>query len=103
MPEIDLARSVCEMRIAEKYCEYKEPSMKFTSLAAACAATIMFALPVAAQNADKSAGKPAAAANPVVATVNGANIMRSDIEAARGQLPEQYRKPAHGSALSADP
>lgn len=65
--------------------------MKFTSLAAACAATIMFALPVAAQNADKSAAKPAAAANPVVATVNGAKIMRSDVEAARGQLPEQYR------------
>ena len=30
-------------------------------------------------------------ADPVVATVNGANILRSDIEAARVQLPEQYR------------
>ena len=69
--------------------------MKFTSLAAVCAATILFALPVAAQNADKNAAKnpakPDAAANPVVAIVNGAKIMRSDVEAARGQLPEQYR------------
>ncbi|MEK9645056.1 MAG: peptidylprolyl isomerase [Alphaproteobacteria bacterium] len=33
----------------------------------------------------------AQAPDPVVATVNGANILRSDIEAARAQLPEQYR------------
>lgn len=69
--------------------------MKFSSLAAVCAATMVFALPAGAQNADKKADKmaapPAAAANPVVAIVNGAKIMGSDIAAARGQLPEQYR------------
>lgn len=69
--------------------------MKFSSLAVVCAATMAFALPAGAQNADKKADKmaaqPAAAANPVVATVNGAKIMRTDVEAARGQLPEQYR------------
>lgn len=69
--------------------------MKFSSLAAVCAATMVFALPAGAQNADKKADKmaaqPAAAANPVVATVNGAKIFRTDVEAARGQLPEQYR------------
>lgn len=68
--------------------------MKFSTLAAACAATMMFALPAAAQNAEKKADKmaaPAAAANPVVATVNGVKILRTDVEAARGQLPEQYR------------
>lgn len=66
--------------------------MKFSSLAAVCAATMMFALPATAQNADKkAAAAPAAAANPVVAKVNGQDILRSDVEAARGQLPEQYR------------
>jgi peptidyl-prolyl cis-trans isomerase C len=34
----------------------------------------------------------ATAANTVVATVNGVKILRSDVEAARSQLPEQYRK-----------
>lgn len=64
--------------------------MKISSFAAVLGATILFGLPAAAQNADT---KPAAdpAGDPVVATVNGAKIMRSDIDAARGQLPEQYR------------
>ena len=69
--------------------------MKFSSLAAICAAMMVFALPTGAQNANKKAdtvaAPPALAANPVVATVNGANIMSSDVDAARGQLPEQYR------------
>lgn len=69
--------------------------MKFSSLAVVCAATMVFAMPAGAQNADKKADKmatqPAAAADPVVATVNGVNILGSDVEAARGQLPEQYR------------
>lgn len=60
--------------------------MKISSFAAAFGATILFALPAAAQNA---AAKPAT--DPVVATVNGAKILRSDVDAARGQLPEQYR------------
>ncbi|CAN0578706.1 unnamed protein product, partial [Laminaria digitata] len=68
--------------------------MKFSTFAATCAATMMFAMPATAQNADKAAApvtNPGAAADPVVATVDGAKIMRSDVEAARGQLPEQYR------------
>lgn len=36
-------------------------------------------------------GAMAQTTDPVVATVNGAKIMRSDVESARGQLPEQYR------------
>ncbi|MEX2454012.1 MAG: peptidylprolyl isomerase [Rhodospirillaceae bacterium] len=35
---------------------------------------------------------PAQPADPVVATVNGAQILRSDVEAARLQLPEQYQE-----------
>lgn len=50
------------------------------SAAAAVAATLAVAPAAFAQTPD-----------PVVATVNGANILRSDIEAARAQLPEQYR------------
>jgi len=70
--------------------------MKFSSLAAVCAATMMFAMPAGAQTADKTADKKAdkmaaEPANPVVATVNGVKILSSDVEAARGQLPEQYR------------
>lgn len=60
--------------------------MKITNFAALLGATILFGAPVAAQKADT---KPAA--DPVVATVNGAKITRSDIDVARGQLPEQYR------------
>lgn len=61
--------------------------MKFKSFAAIAGATVLFGAPVAAQNAET---KPAT--DPVVATVNGAKIMRSDVDIARGQLPEQYRK-----------
>ena len=60
--------------------------MKILSLAAIGAATMMFASPVTAQT------DTATAANTVVATVNGVKILRSDVEAARSQLPEQYRK-----------
>ena len=70
--------------------------MKFSNLAAICAATMMFAMPAGAQTADKTADKKvnkmaAETANPVVATVNGVKILSSDVEVARGQLPEQYR------------
>ena len=81
--------------------------MKFLNLAAICAATMMFAMPAGAQTADKdevyrtteekyTADKKvdkmaAEPANPVVATVNGVKILSSDVEVARGQLPEQYR------------
>jgi len=60
--------------------------MKILSLAVIGAATMMFASPVTAQT------DTATAANTVVATVNGVKILRSDVEAARSQLPEQYRK-----------
>ena len=60
--------------------------MKLLSLAAIGAATMMFASPVTAQT------DTATAANTVVATVNGVKILRSDVEASRSQLPEQYRK-----------
>ena len=60
--------------------------MKLLSLAAIGAATMMFAYSVTAQT------DTATAANTVVATVNGVKILRSDVEAARSQLPEQYRK-----------
>ncbi len=60
--------------------------MKLLSLAAIGAATMMFASPVTAQT------DTATAANTVVATVNGVKILRSDVEAARSQLPEQYRE-----------
>jgi peptidyl-prolyl cis-trans isomerase C len=60
--------------------------MKLLSLAALGAATMMFASSVTAQT------DTATAANTVVATVNGVKILRSDVEAARSQLPEQYRK-----------
>ncbi len=69
--------------------------MKFSNLAAICVAMMVFALPAGAQNTDKKADKMGvpldAAPNPVVATVNGARIMGSDVEVARGQLPEKYR------------
>lgn len=63
--------------------------MKFSTFAAACVATMMFASTVTAQSSGQASGQPAD--DPVVATVNGARILRSDVEAARGQLPEQYR------------
>lgn len=64
----------------------KEDMMKISSCAALCAASILFGLPAWAQTADQ---KPSV--DPVVATVNGVQILRSDIDVARGQLPEQYR------------
>jgi peptidyl-prolyl cis-trans isomerase C len=63
--------------------------MKLLSLAAGFAATMMFASPITAQTSGGTADQTAG--DPVVATVNGARIMGSDVEAARGQLPEQYR------------
>lgn len=64
--------------------------MKISSCAALFAATILFGLPAAAQTAGPAADSQPAT-DPVVATVNGEKIMRSDIDVARGQLPEQYR------------
>ena len=60
--------------------------MKFSSCAALFAVLILSSVPAIAQTA---APKPVT--DPVVATVNGTNIMRSDIDVARKQLPEQYR------------
>ncbi|MGB0631913.1 MAG: peptidylprolyl isomerase [Alphaproteobacteria bacterium] len=62
--------------------------MNFGTFAAALAVSLAVGLPAGAQ--DKTPNG-AAANDPVVATVNGAKIFRSDVEAARGQLPEQYR------------
>ena len=64
--------------------------MKFSSCAALFAVSILSSVPAIAQTA---APKPATdpAIDPVVATVNGTSIMRSDIDVARKQLPEQYR------------
>ena len=62
--------------------------MKFGTFAAALAVSLAVGLPAGAQD---KAPNGAAPADPVVATVNGAKIFRSDVEAARGQLPEQYR------------
>jgi peptidyl-prolyl cis-trans isomerase C len=56
------------------------PYLRHASAAIAVAATLAVAPAAFAQTPD-----------PVVATVNGASILRSDIEAARSQLPEQYR------------
>ena len=59
--------------------------MKISRLAARFAAAVLLAAPGGASSA------LAQAPDPVVATVNGSNIHRSDLEAARVQLPEQYR------------
>lgn len=59
--------------------------MRYSNLAAIVAASVLFGLPATAQNT-------AAPADPVVASVNGVKIYRSDVSAAHGQLPEQYRK-----------
>ena len=58
--------------------------MKFGTIAVAVAVSLVVGLPANAQN------KPVGV-DPIVATVNGEKIMRSDVEAARIQLPEQYR------------
>lgn len=61
--------------------------MKISRLAARIATAAVLAAPTAAFVGAAQAQTP----DPVIATVNGANIYRSDIEAARAQLPEQYR------------
>jgi peptidyl-prolyl cis-trans isomerase C len=46
----------------------------------------------AQQQQQQPPAAPAAAADPVVATVNGAAIRKSELEAAQQRLPEQYRQ-----------
>ena len=65
--------------------------MQFTRQAAVAAAVAAFFVLTPAARAQTPAQTPASGTDPVVAIVNGAEILRSDIEAARGQLPEQYR------------
>lgn len=69
--------------------------MKISRLAARIAMAAVLAALSAALDGGAQAQTPvqtqAQTADPVIATVNGANIYRSDIEAARAQLPEQYR------------
>lgn len=63
-------------------------------VAAVLGAALLGALPSAAlaQSSGASAAKPAGkAGDPVVATVNGSAIHRSDVEAARLDLPAQYQ------------
>lgn len=62
--------------------------MKFGTLAAAVAVSIAVGLPAGAQ--DKAMEK-APGNDPVVAIVNNDKIFRSDLDTARGQLPDQYR------------
>jgi len=57
--------------------------MKYLTLAVVAAALFVFGQTALAQTS---------APDPVVATVNGAKIHKSDVDAARTQLPEQYRK-----------
>ena len=57
--------------------------MKYLKLAVMAAAPLVFGQTALAQTS---------APDPVVATVNGAKIHKSDVDAARTQLPEQYRK-----------
>ena len=69
--------------------EAKESTMHLNRLAAVLAAVSALAV----FSAPVLVASPAAAADadPVVATVNGAAIHRSDVVAAQQQLPEQYR------------
>ena len=62
--------------------------MKFGTLSAAVAVSITVGLSAGAQ--DKAVEK-ATYNDPVVAIVNGDKIFRSDLDTARGQLPDQYR------------
>ena len=55
--------------------------MRALALATTAMAVLSFAMPLRAQTAD-----------PVVAIVNGAQIKKSDVEAAYTSLPEQYRQ-----------
>jgi peptidyl-prolyl cis-trans isomerase C len=57
--------------------------MKYLTLAVVATAPVVFGQTALAQTS---------APDPVVATVNGSTILKSDVEAARTQLPEQYRK-----------
>ena len=52
---------------------------------------LAFVAPVSSLRAQTALAPAAAAADPVVATVNGSAIHRSDIEAARQDLPQQYQ------------
>ncbi|PPR12195.1 MAG: putative peptidyl-prolyl cis-trans isomerase [Alphaproteobacteria bacterium MarineAlpha11_Bin1] len=63
--------------------------MKLRTLAAAFSIEIAVCLPVSAEDKIQGTGS---GSDPVVATVDGANIFRSDVYAARTQLPEQYRE-----------
>ncbi|MEE2997533.1 MAG: peptidylprolyl isomerase [Pseudomonadota bacterium] len=63
--------------------------MKLGTLAATAAILFAAGLPAGAQTHTPSG---VSANDPVVATVNGVEILRSDVYAARAQLPEQYRK-----------
>lgn len=63
-------------------------SVRATAAIAAAASVLLLAAPAGAQS---TAPAGAQADDPVVATVNGADIHRSDVETAREQLPEQYR------------
>ncbi len=62
--------------------------MKFGTLAAAVTVSIAVGLPAGAQDKvmEKAPGN-----DPVVAIVNGDKIFRSNLDTARGQLPDQYR------------
>lgn len=71
--------------------------MKRNTAWAAAAAILLATLPLAAlaqsTSAPAAGAKPAQdqAKDPVVATVNGAAVHRSDVESAREQLPSQYQ------------
>ena len=68
--------------------ETRIKDMKFGTLSAAVAVSITVGLSAGAQ--DKAVEK-ATYNDPVVAIVNGDKIFRSDLDTARGQLPDQYR------------
>ena len=90
----------CCAQIRGAFCAgNKEDMKKFLSFRAVCVATMVLVLPAGVQSADKSvdtksnkvAAKTMVPSNPVVAKVDGVTIMGSDVETARGQLPEKYR------------
>ena len=63
---------------------YKVKGMKIGIFLALLAALLFVVLPTRAENTKVPN-------NPVIATVDGAKIFRSDIDLARAQLPEQFR------------
>lgn len=68
--------------------------MRVFHAAAVLAAALAVSAPLStalAQKAPAPMADKAAASDPVIATVNGENILRSDLDTARAQLPEQYR------------